>query len=79
MTAFDRDPEPQARLDAVLAKASESRWRVYSFDAGDWMPTGTACDSPGEARRKQRQLAARYADMPTAIVRESRTYQTEEN
>lgn len=79
MPEFDRDPEAQARLDAILAAASETRWRVYSFDAGDWMPTGTACDSPGEARRKEQQLAGRYPGMRTAIVRESRTYQTEEN
>jgi hypothetical protein len=75
---FDRDPEASARLAVVLAKASETRWRVYSFDAGDWMPTGSACDSPDEARRKQQQLASRFPDMPTAVVRESRTYQTEE-
>lgn len=79
MPEFDRDPEAQARLDAILAKAAETRWRVYSYDAGDWMPTGSACDSPDEARRKEQQLTARYPGMRTAIVRESRTYQTEEN
>ena len=48
------------------------------FDAGDWMPTGTACDSPEEARRKQQHRAGRYPGLATAIVRESRTFAIEE-
>jgi hypothetical protein len=60
-----------------LAAATETRWRVYTFGAGEWVPAGTACDSPDKARRKEQQLTARYPDMPTTIVRESRTY-TEE-
>lgn len=73
-----KQPEPQEQLAAVLAKASETRWRVYASGAGDWMPTSSACDTPADARRKEQQLLARHPDLPTAIVRETRTYQTEE-
>jgi hypothetical protein len=65
-------------LPAILAAASRSQWRVYSYDADQWMPIGSASDSPDEAREKQRKFAARYPNLPTAVVRETVTYTIEE-
>lgn len=65
-------------LQDLLTRATRDQWRVYGYDAGDWMPLGTAVDSLVEAQLKQQALARRHHGIETRIVREGFTYQIEE-
>lgn len=70
---------PADQLTDLLNRAGREQWRVYSYDAGDWMPTGSTSNTPGEAREKQHKFAARHPCLPTAVVRETVTYQIEDS
>lgn len=65
-------------LSTVLAAAGSTRWRVYCWDAGQWQPAGTACDSPEAADAKHAGLIRRHPRFIGRVVRETTTYTIEE-
>lgn len=72
-------PAGRGTLAEVLTAAFVAHWRVYVYDADQWQPGSSAYNTPDQAKQRQRGLAARWPDMPTVIVRETRTYQAEED
>jgi len=74
-TQHDAPTVTATALAEVLAAPSETHWRVYVHDAGQWQPGSAPYDTQDKAQWRQRQLAARWPDMPTAIVRGTTTYE----
>lgn len=64
-------------LPAALAAAGRTEWRVYCWDAGQWQPAGTACDSPEAADAKHAGLIRRHPRFIGRVVRETTTYSIE--